>query len=1128
MPINNPRHSRFFWRSSAMFGILDQKRQFKEVNSAWENTLGLSTSQLLAKSLLDFTHPDDQPSTEYYLEQLDGGIRSISFSTRFRHHEGFYRTILWEINSAASAEYAYYVVGMDITSREQPMVADEMISVLQEGVVLQYANGTIGACNPSAERILGLTADQMMGWTLIDPDWRLIHEDGSPFPAETHPAICTLRTGQSYADVVMGIVKTDESVIWIRIHAYPLWRDDVTTPYAVVVSFSDVTQYKEAEHALRKTSGSATTPEVIPENNYDLWDWDLSTNEMHFSRRWEQMLGFDEHELEPKIDSWHQRIHPADYKRVIADIQNHLEGLTQVCENTHRLQHKDGSYRWILSRAVMVQDPSGKPHRMVGTHIDITEPRSLEDELNETEKKYQQLMEAESDAVFLVDTETMAIQDANKAAMHLYGHSRSHLLTLKHLELSAQPDKMEKSIKKGMKSTSTQYHKKQDDTVFPVEVTTSPFIFQNKQVLMVVVRDISEQQKVETALWETELKYRQLFEATSNPTVVFDANTQQIFDVNQAAIDLYGYGKDEWMRMTSEQVSAEQVKKRGAFSSGNRRLIPLRWHKKRDGTVFPVEISVGNTYLFQGRSLVCATIRDITERKAHEEALRQERDFVKSLVQASPAFFVAINPDGNIRMINKAMLQATEYAFEEIIQTNFLTTFIPESEQALVSREFDTLIKSMQPSLMECHINTQINKLLLVEWHSRAVVKADGTLDYFFGVGIDVTERKKAQGHLRLFKSIIESSGEAIVVRNTEGQLIYTNPAYENLFGRGFKEAKQLQLADYYASDSLAILEQELKQLLQTGESWEGELEAYRKNGSMVPIWQRIDAVRDPQGSIIFSFDLMHDISERKRMWETLRKQWQEYQMIFNAIPALIWYRDQDNQILRQNQRAREIFKHYQEELEEYTDCQEILTSGEPQLGMVYCLGQIAETETVDDDTDDRENPKTGSESLRWLQLDKIPCQDGDHNTLGTLVFGNDITNQKSGSEALDLEPQALLRDKEPLVASTFENAKLGISLTDDRGKFILVNQSFADLYGYRPDELMGQPFTLILPPEVHEEAVREYYNLLMTHEDPMFLLRRQEQNRQGHIFDVQIMASQIVLEDKPRMLVSVVSKWEE
>ncbi|OQW90730.1 MAG: hypothetical protein BWK79_18985 [Beggiatoa sp. IS2] len=82
MPVNNPRHSRFFWRSSAMFGILDSDRQFKEVNSAWEKSLGLSTSQLLAKNFLDFVHPEDLSSTQYYFDQLNEGLTSVSFACR--------------------------------------------------------------------------------------------------------------------------------------------------------------------------------------------------------------------------------------------------------------------------------------------------------------------------------------------------------------------------------------------------------------------------------------------------------------------------------------------------------------------------------------------------------------------------------------------------------------------------------------------------------------------------------------------------------------------------------------------------------------------------------------------------------------------------------------------------------------------------------------------------------------------------------------------------------------------------------------------------------------------------------------------------------------------------------------
>jgi len=307
----------------------------------------------------------------------------------------------------------------------------------------------------------------------------------------------------------------------------------------------------------------------------------------------------------------------------------------------------------------------------------------------------------------------MSILDSNRNASQLYGYSRNELLKLKQPELSAQPDKTEKAIKKGVKFTSRQYHRKQDGTVFSVEVNANPFVHKGKQIMMMYVRDISEQQRIETALWESESKYRQLFEASSSPTVVFDANSQQFFDVNRAAIDLYGYTKEEWLRMSTEDVSAESVKRRSAFGSSGKKvqIVPLRWHKKKDGTVFPVEIATGSSYLFQGRSLVCATLRDITERKAHEEALRKEKDFVDTLVQASPAFFFAINPDGKTRMVNKAMLSALDYNLDEVIGENFLTLFVSEEERSTVSVEFDNLIKTMRPSLMENHIVTKLGKL---------------------------------------------------------------------------------------------------------------------------------------------------------------------------------------------------------------------------------------------------------------------------------------------------------------------------------------------------------------------------------------------------------------------------------
>jgi diguanylate cyclase (GGDEF)-like protein/PAS domain S-box-containing protein len=127
-----------------------------------------------------------------------------------------------------------------------------VISSMVEGIVLQQADGQITACNKSAEEILGLTANQMMGRTSLDPRWRAIHEDGSPFPGETHPAIVTLKTRKPLFNVVMGVHKPDGKLTWISINSQPLFYPHQSQPYAVIASFQDITIRKQAEQALQQ------------------------------------------------------------------------------------------------------------------------------------------------------------------------------------------------------------------------------------------------------------------------------------------------------------------------------------------------------------------------------------------------------------------------------------------------------------------------------------------------------------------------------------------------------------------------------------------------------------------------------------------------------------------------------------------------------------------------------------------------------------------------------------------------------------------------------------------------------------------------------------------------------------
>lgn len=120
-----------------------------------------------------------------------------------------------------------------------------LFETVPQGIVYQDTQGHITQANPAALRILGLTMDQMLGRTSMDPTWKSIHEDGSTFPGEQHPAMQALRTGQLVHGVVMGITSAGRGPIWISTNATPLFRDGVVSEvYAI---FEDITERKNLE-----------------------------------------------------------------------------------------------------------------------------------------------------------------------------------------------------------------------------------------------------------------------------------------------------------------------------------------------------------------------------------------------------------------------------------------------------------------------------------------------------------------------------------------------------------------------------------------------------------------------------------------------------------------------------------------------------------------------------------------------------------------------------------------------------------------------------------------------------------------------------------------------------------------
>ena len=99
------------------------------------------------------------------------------------------------------------------------------------------------------------------------------------------------------------------------------------------------------------------------------------------------MLGYEDHEIGNHFGEWENRLHAADRQRALTTIQDYLEGRKAEYELEHRLQHKDGTYRWIIARGAAVRDSTGRPYRMVGSHIDITDRKRAEEKVRENQSQ---------------------------------------------------------------------------------------------------------------------------------------------------------------------------------------------------------------------------------------------------------------------------------------------------------------------------------------------------------------------------------------------------------------------------------------------------------------------------------------------------------------------------------------------------------------------------------------------------------------------------------------------------------------------------------------------------------------------------------------------------------------------
>ncbi len=289
----------------------------------------------------------------------------------------------------------------DITERKQAEAAltenekkyRALFETMSEGIVYEDHDGRIISANPAAERLLGLSLEQLQGRTSIDPRSKAIHEDGSPFPGETHSLYVAAKTGKPTKDEVMGIYNPQTGAyVWLSINSTPEFLPNEKEPFRAFAVFHDITERKQAE-SQREIAHEALKREQflnnviinsIPGAFYVLDENGRYTRWNAYQR--DEIIGKPEDQVAGANAA--DTIHPDDRELIKSRIANVLgRGREETVEG--RVLLRGGpAYRWLLmtGRQIMI---AGRP-LLVGIGIDISDRKRTEESLQESERKFRE------------------------------------------------------------------------------------------------------------------------------------------------------------------------------------------------------------------------------------------------------------------------------------------------------------------------------------------------------------------------------------------------------------------------------------------------------------------------------------------------------------------------------------------------------------------------------------------------------------------------------------------------------------------------------------------------------------------------------------------------------------------
>jgi PAS domain S-box-containing protein len=928
-----------------------------------------------------------------------------------------------------------------------------------------------------------------------------------------------IETGKIQPSYELEAVGKKGRKLWIEVNEAPVVEGGQTI--AVVGALTDITERKRAEKELQDSEQRYSS--FVKSFHGIAFRGDMNFTPLYFHGSVKEITGYTQEDFVSGKPRWDEIIHQDDLKR----IYNAAEKIRTVPnfsdEREYRIIHKNGKTRWVQENIKNVCDDTGKPIFNHGAIYDITERKHSEEALKESEEKYRELFEAESDALFLIENETGNIIESNVAAEKLYGYTKNELAKKKNTDLSAESGKTQNVTeqtslnKEDVVFIPVRYHKKKDGTVFPVEITGRFFNSKGKSVHVAAIRDITERKQSEEQLRESKYLLEQVL--NTNPAIIFVKDKDsRILLANKTMADFYNlsienvtgllqsdlhqqYSPEQqeiekWLADDREVIETGQSKNLEESGTDSNKL--QHWFQTGK---YPVDLS-------QDQKGVLVISEDITERKKVEAALQESEEKFRRLAENAPdiIYRFRVSPDPGFEFISPAVTEIVGYTPQEYYDDPELGPKVihPDDRSKLIG-----LYRGIIPE--GPHIVRWIRKdgkIIWTEDRAIPIYNEKGEFVAVEGIAREITAQKEAEEALKEAYDIINKSPAIpFLWKNEEGWPVeYVSENVVDLFEYTAEEfmSGKINYSKLIYPEDLERVGNEVTRYSSEEGTDRFSHEPYRiitKSGKVKWIEDKTYVRRDENNKITHYQGIVEDITTR-RLSELARLESEEkFSKTFNFSPIpMIITEIESGKIVDVNNTFEKLIMYSK---------QEILGNN------VFDLNLWANIEERENYIKKMKEEKRVSNFEMEIRTSSGDIRDslisGEILTIQgktyLLTSGIDITERKITQDAL--EEQLYLNQQ--ILETTLD----GYILADSDGKIIDVNPAYCDMIGYTWEELLKMNIREVevkIPPE---EVDRRIKQMIRTGGDQF---ETKHKHKDGHILELDTSTSVTYLDEAPRV----------